>query len=151
MGIRFYLAANILGIFSFIFSCRIDSPLFSSLGRCHANCGISPPLTAQTEIRFENRVSLTSCSVIFHLISPSFPYQSPSLVFTFSAGEALIMPSPGSGVGIGCVQLGLKPESKPGVCCSLWGALVHRPLKFERRGGEKVEMTLPMAVRCRAR
>lgn len=77
MGIEFYLAANILGIFRFIFSCRIDLPLFSSHGRCHANCGISPPLTAQTEIRFENRVSLTSCCVIFHLISPSFPYQFP--------------------------------------------------------------------------
>lgn len=75
MGIEFYLAANILGTFCFIFSCRIDLPLFSSLGRCHANCGISPPLTAQTEIRFENRVSLTSCCIIFHLISPSFPSQ----------------------------------------------------------------------------
>lgn len=65
MGIEFYLAANILGIFCFIFFRRIDLPLFSSLGSCHANRGISPPLTAQTEIRFENRGSLTSCCVFF--------------------------------------------------------------------------------------
>lgn len=148
MGIEFYLAANILGIFCFIFSCRIDLPLFSSLGRCHANCGIFPPLTAQTKIRFENRVSLTSCCVIFHLISPSFPHQFRSLVLTFSAGKALIMQSPGSGVGIGCVQLGLKPESKPrrmlgcipgtGMRCSFEVALGHGPLKFEGRREEQV-------------
>jgi len=119
MGIESYLAANILGIFCFIFSCRIDLPLFSLLGRCHANDGISPPLTAQTEIRFENRVSLTSCCIIFHLISPPFPSQSPSLVFSFSAGKALIMRSLGSGVGIGCVQLGPEPASEPGMRCSL--------------------------------
>lgn len=119
MGIEFYLAANILGIFCFIFFRRIDLPLFSSLGCCHANCAISPPLTAQTEIRLENRVSLTSCCDIFHLISPSLPSQSPSLVLPTLAGEALIMSSLGSGVGIACLQLGLEPvSSKPGMCCS---------------------------------
>lgn len=77
MGIEFHLAANILGIFCFIFSRRIDLPPFSSLGCCHANRAISPPLTAQTEIRLENRVPLTSCCDISRLISPSLPPQSP--------------------------------------------------------------------------
>lgn len=97
MGIEFHLAANILGIFCFIFFHRIDLPLFSSPGCCHANCAISPPLTAQTEIRLENRVPLTSCCHISHLISPSLPSQCPVLPPWL---PRLIMPSPGSRLGM---------------------------------------------------
>lgn len=119
MGIKFHLAASILGIFCFIFSCRIDLPLFSSLGSCHANCGISLPLTAQTEIRFENQVSLTSCCVFFiWFLHPSLP--SPA-VPTSVAGYVLIMPSLGRRLG-------------HGGCSWVWGCCAEPDAHFVLHG-----------------